>query len=330
MEEKLAIVSFTEKGAHVAKTIQDALGGSRSDAHDESDFSLADWTQAAFASSTALIFVGAAGIAVRAVAPYLRSKATDPAVVCVDEQGRHAIPLLSGHLGGANALAERIAAVTGGAAVITTATDLNRAFAVDLWAKKQGMTVGQPERIKTVSGKILAGETVKLRCPWPVAGEQPPQLQLADGGDVVVDYRVQTGNALQLVPRMLTLGIGCRRGVSAERLEAAFRRFCTERGVLPEAVASAASIDVKRDERGLLDFCERRGWPLTFYSAEELAAAAGEFSASPFVESTVGVDNVCERAALLSSGGELAEKKYASDGVTFALAMGAPQWDWSW
>ena len=326
MRETIALTAFTERGRALAERLADALGGSvRGE-----DQPLADWTRESFSSCAALVFIGAAGIAVRTVAPYLVSKASDPAVICLDEGGRWVVPLLSGHLGGANALARRIAALTGGEAVITTATDVNGRFAVDLWAKKQGMALLQPERIKNVSAKILRGETVTIDCPWPVAGSAPELVRCGTDADAVVSYRKRAGSALQLVPRVLTLGVGCKRGTGADALEAAFQTFCTERGIVPEAVECAASIDLKRDEAGLLSFCLSHGWPLRFYSAEELRGVPGEFSASAFVERVTGVDNVCERAAALCAGQSPVERKFARGGVTFALAERQKSYDWRW
>jgi len=326
MSETIALTAFTEKGRALAGRLAKALGGSVRGM----DQPLADWTRESFAACDALVFVGAAGIAVRSIAPYLQSKAADPAVICLDESGRYVIPILSGHLGGANALARRLAALTGGEAVITTATDLNGRFAVDLWAKRQDMALLQPERIKNVSAKILRGETVTIDCPWPVVGPAPELTRLGRGADVVVSYRTREGGALQLVPRVLTLGIGCKRGTGADTLEAAFQTFCAERGIVPEAIECAASIDLKRDEAGLSRFCQAHGWPLRFYSAGELRGAPGEFTASAFVERVTGVDNVCERAAMLGAGKRLIEKKYALGGVTFALAERQREYDWSW
>ena len=138
------------------------------------------WTGAQFVQSDALIFVGAAGIAVRAIAPHCKSKTTDPAVVVVDECGRFAVPILSGHLGGANDLARAIAAVCGAVPVITTATDAHGIFAADEWAKHQNCMVLEPERIKLVSGKLLAGQPVYYRADFPVTGTVPSGLFPAD------------------------------------------------------------------------------------------------------------------------------------------------------
>lgn len=326
MRAGIALTAFTERGRELARRLAAALGGSVR----EKDRPLSDWTAESFAACEALVFIGAAGIAVRSVAPQLGGKASDPAVICLDEAGRWVIPILSGHLGGGNALARRLAALTGGEAVITTATDINGRFAADLWAKRQGMAVLQPERIKHVSAKILRGETITVDCPWPVAGSLPELVQPGKDADVVVSYRRIESGALQLAPRVLTLGIGCRRGTDIETLEAAFAAFCTARGIVPEAVERAATIELKRDEAGLSDFCASHGWPLRFYSADELRAAPGEYTASAFVKRVTGVDNVCERAAVLASEGALIEKKYACGGVTFALAERQREYDWRW
>ena len=154
-----AYLAFTAKGEALAHRLAEALPGSVSRCG--GDVTLKGWTAEHFAQDEALIFVGAVGIAVRAIAPHCRSKAADPAVVVVDEGGNFAVPLLSGHLGGANALARALAKACGAVPVITTATDVNGLFAVDLWAKAQNCAVLEPERIKHVSGALLAGQTVR-------------------------------------------------------------------------------------------------------------------------------------------------------------------------
>lgn len=326
-----AYLAFTEKGMALAHRLARALPGSVSRCG-AGGVRLAEWTGTQFAQADALIFVGAAGIAVRAIAPHCKSKATDPAVVVLDECGRFAVPLLSGHLGGANALARALAEACGAIPVITTATDANGVFAVDEWAKAQGCAVLEPERIKLVSGALLAGHTVRLASDWPVQGTPPAGVDSART-PAEADFALTlspAGDALHLVPRIGVLGIGCRRGTCAEQLEAAFADFCARHSLAPACIAAAASIDLKADEAGLLAFCRAHGWPITFYSAEQLRALSGPFTPSPFVQSVTGVDNVCERAAVLASGGCIRIPKQAGGGVTFALALCpyAPDWRW--
>ena len=326
-----AYLAFTDTGLALAKRLAAALPGSVARCGQDGT-SLAEWTGVQFVQSDALIFVGAAGIAVRAIAPHCKSKTTDPAVVVVDECGRFAVPILSGHLGGANDLARTIAAVCGAVPVITTATDAHGIFAVDEWAKHQNCMVLEPERIKLVSGKLLAGQPVYYWTDIPVTGTAPAGLFPAEApekADLALTL-CPTGQALHLVPRIGVLGIGCKRGTSAEALEAAFAAFCARHGLAVQAVTAAASIDLKQNEPGLLSFCQAHGWPVRFYTAAQLRSAPGQFTPSPFVQSVTGVDNVCERAAVLDAGGSLFCPKFACSGVTFALACRpfAPDWRW--
>ena len=326
-----AYLAFTAKGLALAQKLAAAYPGSVARCgHEPGQPGLADWPARQFAHSDALIFVGAVGIAVRAVAPHCKSKASDPAVVVLDECGRFAVPVLSGHLGGANELARRLAAVCGAVPVITTATDANGVFAVDEWARHQNCAVLEPERIKLVSGALLAGKTVQFASDWPIAGSPPAGLAEDAAAPELALTLCPAGDALHLVPRIGVLGVGCRRGTGADTLAEAFAAFCAQAGFAPQCIAAAASIDLKADEAGLLAFCRAHGWPITFYSAEQLRALSGPFTPSPFVQSVTGVDNVCERAAVLASGGCIRIPKQAGGGVTFALALCpyAPDWRW--
>ena len=326
---KISVIAFTERGRSLAEKLAAALDGEA--VRCPEDTSLSDWTRNRFAAAHALAFVGAAGIAVRAVAPHIQSKDRDPAVVVVDECGRYAVPVLSGHLGGANALARRIAEICGAEAVITTATDRNGVFAVDEWARVQGCAIPCPERIKGVSSRLLAGETITLRSDWPIVGAPPAGVELVTDGaaDVILSCQAEEGAALYVTPRILTLGVGCRRGTPEERIEAAFVDFMKRHGYLEAAVVRVCSIDRKADEPGLLAFCAKKGLPLETFSAEALSAVKGDFTASAYVREITGVDNVCERSAVLGSGGgRLLCRKEASDGVTLALAEGDFWPDW--
>ncbi len=147
---------------------------------------------------------------------------------------------------------------------------------------------------------------------WPVAGT-PPE-----------------GIALNLVPRIVTLGVGCKRGTSPETLEIAFSALLEREHISEKPVCQVCSIDLKKYEPGLLSFCETRGLPFETYSASELAAVEGDFPASEFVREVTGVDNVCQRAAVLGSGGRLIGTRYAANGVTMALAEGSFTPDWRW
>ncbi len=322
---KIQLLSFTDNGGFLADRLAAALGGNA-----DRGVPAAEWTARYFDEADALVFIGAAGIAVRSIAPHLKSKAEDPAVVVVDEKGQYAVPVLSGHLGGANDLARRIAGITGGVPVITTATDTAGAFAVDEWARRQNFALAEPERILPISSCILKGETVTVESDWPIRGECPSGVVTEERGMVRLSLNAEEGGALHLVPRIGVLGVGCRRNTSREGIEDVFRAFFAHSRLSPLCVTKVCTIDRKAEEPGLLAFCEDHGWELTAFTADELRTAEGSFSSSPFVEEVVGVDNVCERAAVLGSGGTLAVPKYAENGVTMALAAKpfAPDWRW--
>ena len=321
----IRLISFTDRGAALAKLLAEALGGTA-----DRGIKASEWTERYFGEAEALVFVGAAGIAVRSIAPHLKNKALDPAVVVVDEGGRFAIPILSGHLGGANDLARKIGEICGSLPVITTATDVSGKFAVDEWARRQNFALLEPERILPVSARILKGETVTVTSEIPISGTCPPGVKLDGDGLVKVGICRDESSALHLVPGIGVLGVGCKRGTTRETLEAVFEEFCIQNRFYPECVAAAASIDVKADEPGLLEFCKAHGWDLATFSAGALAEVPGEFSDSAFVEKTVGVGCVCERAAVLGSRGVLIFRKYAKCGVTMALALRPCEPDWRW
>ena len=322
----VAVIAFTRRGAELGRKLAAALGGAlyaparfAADAGAEPVSALAAWTAARWEDSDALVFVGAAGIAVRAVAPHVRDKFTDPAVVSVDEEGRFAVPLLSGHVGGANELALRVAELTGGQAAVSTATDVNGLFAVDVWAREQGLAITDRALAREVSAALLEGKAVGFASdfghPCPAGLTQGP----AEIG-VWVTARTGAGpfsRTLRLAPKGLILGVGCRRGTERAAIEEAAAEALA--GYEPLAVAAVATIDLKQDEPGLLAFCAARGLPLLTFSAGELSAVAGDFTPSDFVKGVTGVDNVCERAAA-AAGGRIVVPKLAKNGVTASVA----------
>lgn len=328
----IALAAFTRRGAALGKTLADALGGQLyTSARLSSELGLpavedlTAWTGARFADSEAIIFLSATGIAVRAIAPHVRDKFTDPAVVSVDEAGRFAVPLLSGHVGGANGLAKRIAALTGGQAVVSTATDVNGRFAVDVWAKAQNLVLVERAAAKAVSAAILEGRPVGFRSRYPVSGPLPEGLT---GGAAAIGILVDDTagenpyeTTLHLVPRAVTLGLGCRRGTTREALEAQITQVLAAHQLPWAAVTALASIDLKSDEPGLLALAEAYHLETHFYPAAALAAEPGDFPASELVSRVTGVDNVCQRAAQ-RAGGRVFLPKTAGGGVTVAAAMG--------
>lgn len=294
-----------------------------------------EWAGERFADSDALIFVGACGIAVRAIAPHVKDKRTDPAVVVMDEKADYCIPILAGHIGGANELSGQLAAALGCVPVYTTATDVNGRFAVDVFAAKHGLHLSSMRLAKEVSAALLRGETLGLASDFPVEGKLPEGFvqvsaeeasQMRLGIYFSVSRRLRPfEETLYLVPRIVTAGIGCRRGASGESIGAVLRMQLDKSATFSEALAKIASIDLKKEEPGIIGLSGELGVPFETYSAEELNAVPGTFTPSEFVKKTTGADNVCERSAAKGSGGRVYEKKTGADGATCALAVS----DWS-
>lgn len=294
---------------------------------------LSQWTGKMFAEKRAMIFVSATGIAVRAIAPWIRDKMTDPPVVTVDEGAQFVIPLLSGHVGGANELARHIADWLEAVPVITTATDVNGKFAVDLFASAYHMTIIDRKEAKNISAAVLEGKQIGVFSDLPIK-------KLPD--DFVMDrwceenicitvkdpsFPEKKASYLRLVPRAVVLGVGCRRGTDPEFMKEKVFALLKEHGIDPAAVKAIASVDVKQDEPAVLGLkqvfdgeclhqpCEQR-----FYTPEQLNQVPGDFKESAFVKKQIGVGNVCERSAC-AAGGKLLVEKQAGDGITLAAAL---------
>lgn len=421
---KVSIISFTLKGIELSLKIKKAFSGETEEelclytkcSHAEKSLTerklteknlaesglsyveqpLTEWTGEQMKKRRSLLFIGACGIAVRAIAPFLTDKLNDVPVLVMDEQGRFVIPVLAGHVGGANELAVSLAERMGSTPVITTATDLNHCFAVDLFARRNALHIVNKDGIAKVSSRILAGEEVTMAVEEGHFREEAQTLRgrrvsrktnIPDGIRLVscipefhtdipivmteviedipaasteltmnvpavsaelttdapvafsessagipgvtespVDILVAPasygqGRLLTLRPKEYVIGIGCKRGKAAEQINQFVNRVLKESGISMEQVAAFVSIDRKKDEEGILWMSSHYGIPFVTYSAEELQQVEGTFHASEFVKSQVGVDNVCERAALRFSGpdGILITGKQAEDGITAAI-----------
>ncbi|RHP49033.1 cobalt-precorrin 5A hydrolase [Clostridium sp. AF32-12BH] len=376
---KLALIGFTGRGAELVSKLVEAFcadgdlctgyTGKRVCMEEPKSLcrvtgSLSDWTRKQFSEMDGLIFVGAAGIAVRLIAPYLKDKLTDPAVVVVDEAGHFAISLLSGHVGGANHLAEQTARILGAIPVVTTASDVRGRHAIDVWAKEHHLTITDRNLAKEVAAALLGGETVGYFSEYPlelpdVTGYEKNAVHrrnvwitchvkpdvLTDGrqkknaditGDVLSgvpddsDFDMEDAKQceplfLRLVPKSLILGIGCRKQTLGEAIEFAVQETLRQANLDLHTVAAIASIDLKKEETGLLQLSEKLAVPFITYTSSELETVQGDFSESGFVRQVTGVGNVCERSALLCAGKDarLLVKKQVYPGVTVAVAEAA-------
>ena len=209
------------------------------------------------------------------------------------------------------------------AAVITTATDAHGKFSVDAWAARNDCAISDMALAKAFSAAILERD-LPLASAFPIVPPLPGGVYEAGSGALGVyigcDVREPFQKTLRLIPKKLRVGLGCRRGVCASAITSAIRHVFAENRLDLRAISGVFSIDLKKDEPGLLMACRENGWSVSFYPAQTLQAVPGEFTSSSFVASVTGVDNVCERAAMVGAE-QLLVSKTAMDGVTVAVAL---------
>jgi cobalt-precorrin 5A hydrolase len=296
----LAVLALSKGGGVLGKRLAESMGG---------DFfackgRLAPVMAEVWAGYREIVCIMATGIVVRTIAPLLQDKFRDPAIVVCDELGHFAVSLLSGHLGGANALAEQVAAGTGGQAVLTTASDVLGRTALDLWCRDRGLTPADKAAFTRTMGRLIDQGMLSVWSRYPLP-ELPPDLRLiADRAqaDLVIDSRNEpAGRAVLLHPKALVIGIGCNRGTPAEAIGAAVKATCDEHTLAPQAIARLASIDLKQDEAGLLEYARQQGLIIDFFDKDALNRVKG-IAASEAVQRATGAKGVAEPAALLSAG----------------------------
>lgn len=272
-----------------------------------------DVVRKAFADRSAIIFIGAAGIAVRAIAPYVSDKFTDSPVIVIDDMGTFVIPILSGHAGGANKIAVMLADATDAVPVITTASDVSGSFSPDVFAAEGRLAVRTRSGIKKVSAKALEGKSITLSVK-----DYPPTEEV----DIIIADETDRECSLLLSPRRYVAGVGMKKGYDPEKAREFILSVLDENGIDINDVYAIATVDIKENEEALRAFSERYRIPVITFEASVLARVKGDFTGSEFVKKTVGVDNVCERAACLAAGPSavMVQKKISGDGITVAIA----------
>lgn len=294
------------------------------------------------------VFVISVGAVVRMVAPFLQDKKVDPAVVCVDDVGRFAIALLSGHVGRGNEWTDRVAEVLGAQSVITTASDVQGTLTVDILGRAQGWTLDDPDRLVTLGCAAVVNERPVLIIQetgetdfWPVHKAWPPGVQYQSDWQrvqpadwemllIVSDRdiaRIQPEayeRGIIYRPKSLVLGLGCDRGIPLATLERGIQATLDEFQLSWKSIAAIASVDLKADEEGLLALAAKYGWPFMTFPASELDEVRGIASPSERVKGFTGTRSVSEAASLKAAGvSELLvpKQKYKEAGVQQAMTV---------
>ena len=330
--KNITIISFTKKGGDINKRLTDILSESniisytlekyRFDNRVKPLGNLKETVKRHF-TDDAVIFIGAVGIAVRSIAPYIKDKFCDPAVLVIDELGRYVIPLLSGHVGGANELANYIGEALSAAPIITTATDINGTFAVDIFAKENNLLISSRKLAKDVSAALLDNNCIDIDSDIKSIDVKELKKKLnpknkACDIKVRITDRIYDDTVLTLIPKNLYIGVGCKKNTDADKMWDFVNDIFRLEGLDIRAVKSIGSIDIKRDEYAVKNLANRLNVPFLTFTKDELNSASGVFFESEFVRKTVGVGNVCERAVCIQCN-NLIVKKTAREGMTVAI-----------
>ena len=280
-----------------------------------------------------LICIMAIGAVVRGIAPVIKDKTTDPAVIVMDEKANHVISLLSGHLGGANQVTLKIAELLDSNPVITTATDTQNVVALDNIAKEVNGWREELRHLVKVFNSYLANKDcvyfyqVK---PWvsdlrglTVIEESQIQEVLANKSPFIwlTSQAVEVDEEVVALihPKPYVLGVGAKKDLPPSTFMESFRAFCEQEGISSSEIAKIASIDVKKNEQAILALAQNLDCPFVTYSKEELQVVADKYPQSEFVKKTVGVGSVALASADLASKGNVLTQRFAQNGATFAL-----------
>lgn len=331
---KLACLSFSESGAKLGETLEGLTkynivhyrngsieGGIKLRMKDI-------WTK-----HKGIIFVSATGIATRFIAPYIKDKTTDPAVLVVDDRGRFVISLLSGHIGGANEIAEYISKEIGATPVITTASDSRGFESIDIFAKSNKYHMEDMKSITKLTSMMVNGKKIGIYTEEKAIINYPNievikdlnRLQAIDGLIIVSSRNLKVFDPIKipytiLRPKNINIGIGCRKGVEGKRIIKAIEEAFEKVDISTNSIKNIATVEVKKDERGIIEAAKYYNCFLNIFSIEDIEKVEDKFTKSQFVKDTIGVYSVSEPCAYLL-GGDFLLKKEKYNGITISITM---------
>ncbi|HWB10191.1 MAG TPA: cobalamin biosynthesis protein [Pirellulales bacterium] len=337
---KTAVIAITKHGAALARRLEGDQYISAKFRTDEPahyfEKPIKELTAEIWPRYEAIVYIVSLGAVVRTIAPFLKDKHVDPAVIVVDDKANFAISVLSGHVGGANELTERIASQLGAQAVVTTASDVGKTIPVDILGRELGWTTELDQNITKVSAAVVNEEPIAFvqetgeKNWWRRDTPLPKSIQIVSLDEarrfktvlIVTDRLVEEeflSKAVIYRPKSLVLGMGCDRGVSCDEVERFVLSTLERHGLSFKSVRNLATVDLKQDEPALVEFCARHKLEMACYPSEQLKRVQAP-NPSATVEKYVGTPGVCEPAALLSSEGDLVVTKQKAPMLTLAVA----------
>ncbi|HCW53362.1 MAG TPA: cobalt-precorrin 5A hydrolase [Clostridium sp.] len=327
----IGIVCPSPKGHEIAFKLQKSLNATLY-LKENNDFKLDYVTRKAMKECDGIIFISSTGIAVRAIAPYIQKKDKDPGVVVVDLSEKYAINILSGHLGGGNELTLKVAEILGAQSVITTATDNMNIIGPDMIAKKYNLIIDDLKTAKDIAALLVDNKVVGIKDDYNVVeitkGYEKIDELKEDSiwitnkikAEISEDKNIDYSKVLKLIKQDIVLGIGARRNTPFEKLKKFIEESLIKYNIDIKAVNKIVSVDVKKDEQGIIHLAEYLGCPFITFTRDEIRTVQDKFEGSPFVFKTLGITGVCEPSVDLA-GAEILEGKIKHDGMTLAIGQ---------
>lgn len=317
----IAVISITELGDEIGRKINREFGGKVYCKSKIKNFSLDEVVIKAFKECDSIIFISSTGIAVRAISSHLKSKDVDPAVVVVDVCNKFTISLVSGHLGGANKLTVKISNLLKNTPVITTATDNLNRKAPDVIAKENNLIIDSLDKAKDIAARLVNGKSVyfkddlnKIKCP----NGYIDSYEIRENMLWITDKSNSYEGVLRLIRKDIVLGIGCRKNTSSEKIINFIETTLNDNKIDIRSVKIVASIDIKSDEKAILDLKDKLNVNLKFFTKEEIIKVHNKYEGSDFVEKNVGVRAVSQPVVELL-GGKIIIDKISFEGITLTV-----------
>ncbi len=323
----IAIISVTKQGDEILLKLKEHLPCETFSKYIDKDFDFKTCVKNIFESGKydGVIFISSTGIAVRAIAPYIKSKTKDPAVVVVDCYGKFSISLLSGHLGGGNLLSTKVSKVLDSINVVTTATDIKDVVAPDIVAKENNLIIDDLKVAKDFAVKLLDEKPIGFLDDFKTINIPKGYSEFKDDlKDILwITNKIQKDtlkgkDILKLIKRNIVLGVGCRKDTDEEHLVSSVLKCLEENNIDKRSVLAIGSIDIKRNEKAILKLKEVLNCEFKVFTKEDMLPIENQFEISAFVKKTVGVGSVCEPSVKLL-GGEIILEKQKLGGVTLCI-----------
>lgn len=332
---KLACLSFSESGYIIGEAITKLSNENNYEIHhypsSQVPEGINDLLKIIWTEYEGFIFISAVGIAVRMINPYIKHKTIDPAVIVIDDLGKYSISLLSGHLGGANEVAQWIGEKIGAMPIITTASDNRGIDSIDMFAKRNNYFIEDMSFTTKLTSMMVNGKKIGLytedseiiRYDNLVLVQRLEDMDLSVDGLIVVSSKLNTSAIdvpyIVLRPKNINIGIGCRKGIEANMIINAIKSALDEIDISTQSIKAIGTVEVKKDEAGIIEAARYFNSPLEIFTVDEIKSVEDNFAQSQFVKNTIGVYSVAEPSAYLL-GGKLIKHKSIYNGITIAVS----------